>query len=84
MDDMAWEHIYYEDVHGYVDENGVSNIEEFFKIKLEGWRDVDSNLWQLRSWKIEFYQRDTRVSESGSILKWIPVHVFLYNYGLKL
>ena len=42
MDDMAWEHIYYEDVQGYVDENGVSNIEEFFKNKLERWRDVGS------------------------------------------
>ena len=41
---MAWEHIYYEDVQGYVDENGVSNIEEFFKIKLEGWRDVEVNI----------------------------------------
>ena len=44
MDDMAWEHIYYEDVQGYVDENGVSNIEEFFKNKLEGWRDVEVNI----------------------------------------
>ena len=41
---MAWEHIYYEDVQGYVDENGVSNIEEFFKNKLEGWRDVEVNI----------------------------------------
>ena len=41
---MAWEHIYYEDVQGYVDENSVSNIEEFFKIKLEGWRDVEVNI----------------------------------------
>ena len=44
MDDMAWEHIYYEDVQGYVDENGVSNIEEFFKNKLERWRDVEVNI----------------------------------------
>ena len=44
MDDMAWEHIYYEDVQGHVDENGVSNIEEFFKNKLECWRDVEVNI----------------------------------------
>lgn len=44
MDDMAWEHIYKEEVQGYVDENGVSNIEEFFKNKLEGWRDVEVNI----------------------------------------
>ena len=48
MDDIAWEstyeHIHYEDVQGYVDENGVSNIEEFFKKKLECWRDVEVNI----------------------------------------
>ena len=44
MDDMAWQNIYYEDVQRYVDENGVSNIEEFFKNKLEGWRDVEVNI----------------------------------------
>ena len=44
MDDVAWEHIYYEDVQGYADENGISNIEEFFKNKLEGWRDVEVNI----------------------------------------
>lgn len=40
----TFEHIYYEDVQGYVDENGVSNIDEFFKNKLEGWRDVEVNI----------------------------------------
>ena len=44
MDDMAWEQFYYEDVKRYVDENGISNIEEFFKNKLEGWRDVEVNM----------------------------------------
>ena len=44
MDDMAWEQFYYEDVKRYVDENGISNIEEFFKNKLEGWRDVEVNI----------------------------------------
>ena len=44
MDDMAWEYVCDEDVQGYVDENGVSNIEEFFKNKLEGWRDVEVNI----------------------------------------
>ena len=44
MDDMAWQNIYYEDVQRYVDENGVSNIEEFFKYKVEGWRDVEVNI----------------------------------------
>ena len=44
MDDKAWQNIYYEDVQRYVDENGVSNIEEFFKNKLEGWRDVEVNI----------------------------------------
>ena len=68
MDDMAWEHIYYDEIQGFLDENGVSNIEQFFKNKLERWRDrggEHSNLWQLRSWKIEIYQRDTRVSKNG-------------------
>ena len=44
MDDMAWEHIYHEEVQGFVDENGVSNTEEFFKNKLERWRDVEVNI----------------------------------------
>lgn len=41
---MAWERIYYKDVQGYVDENGVANIEEFIKNKLECWRDVEVNI----------------------------------------
>ena len=44
MDDMAWEHIYYDEIQGFLDENGVSNIEQFFKNKLEGWRDVEVNI----------------------------------------
>ena len=44
MDDRAWEQFYYEDVKRCVDENGISNIEEFFKNKLEGWRDVEVNI----------------------------------------
>ena len=44
MDDMALAHISYEEVQGFVDENGISNIEEFFKNQLESWRGVQVNI----------------------------------------
>ena len=44
MDDMAWEFIFADEVQDYVDENGVSNIEEFIKNKLERWRDIEVNI----------------------------------------
>ena len=44
MDTMDWEFIFTEDVKGFVDENGVSGIEEFMKQKLERWKDVEVNI----------------------------------------
>ena len=41
---MDWEQSNLEEVQGFVDKNGVSNIEELFKNKLEGWRDVEVNI----------------------------------------
>lgn len=41
---MAWEQSSLEEVQAFVDKNGLSNIEEFFKKKLEGWRDVKVNI----------------------------------------
>ncbi|KXJ25281.1 interferon-inducible GTPase 5 [Exaiptasia diaphana] len=41
---MEWELIYAEEVQEYVSENGLSNIEQFFKEKLEGWQDVEVNI----------------------------------------
>ena len=33
-----------EEVKEYVDQNGVSNIDEFFKKKLERWQDIEVNI----------------------------------------
>ena len=33
-----------EDVQGYIKEHGVSGMEEFFKRKLERWKDVEINI----------------------------------------
>lgn len=45
MDNMATENSSdYNDVLDYVKENGVSNIEEFIKDKLESWRRVEVNI----------------------------------------
>ena len=45
MDNMATENSSdYDDVLDYVKENGVSNIEEFIKDKLESWRRVEVNI----------------------------------------
>ena len=41
---MEWELLYAEEVEEYVNEHGISNIEEFFKEKLEGWQDVEVNM----------------------------------------
>ena len=42
MDD--WEMIQMEELQEEVDENGVSNVEEFFKRRLERWREVEVNI----------------------------------------
>jgi len=42
MDD--WEMIQMEELQEEVDENGVSNVEEFFKKRLERWREVEVNI----------------------------------------
>ena len=45
MDD--WEHVKAEDakeVKKYIEQNGVSNIHELFKEKLDGWREVEVNI----------------------------------------
>ena len=42
MDD--WEMIQMEKLQEEVDENGVSNVEEFFKKRLERWREVEVNI----------------------------------------
>jgi len=42
MDD--WEFIKMEELQEEVDENGVSNVEEFFKKRLERWREVEVNI----------------------------------------
>ena len=44
VDDMDWEQSNLEEAQGFVDKNGLSNIEEFFEKKLEGWRDVEVNI----------------------------------------
>ncbi|XP_046843968.1 interferon-inducible GTPase 5-like [Xenia sp. Carnegie-2017] len=44
MDDNSWEHVFMEDVKGYVEEHGVSGIEDFFKTKLGRWKDVEVNI----------------------------------------
>jgi putative ribosome biogenesis GTPase RsgA len=36
--------IYTEDVPEYIEEHGVSGIEEFFKSKLQQWKDVEINI----------------------------------------
>ncbi|KXJ25236.1 interferon-inducible GTPase 5 isoform X1 [Exaiptasia diaphana] len=42
--DGEWEFLYADEVEEYVSENGISNIDEFFKEKLEGWQDVEVNI----------------------------------------
>ena len=44
MDAQAWEMVDLNEVKDYVEENGVSGIEEFVKKKLEGWKDVEINI----------------------------------------
>ena len=48
MDALDWEifDLNYDlnEVKDYVEENGVSGIEEFVKKKLEGWKDVEINI----------------------------------------
>ncbi|KAJ7360133.1 Interferon-inducible GTPase 5-like [Desmophyllum pertusum] len=45
MDSMCdWELITPEEVKEYVDQNGVSNIDEYFKKKLERWQDIEVNI----------------------------------------
>ena len=44
MDAQAWEIVDLNEVKDYVEENGVSGIEEFVKKKLEGWKDLEINI----------------------------------------
>ena len=44
MDALDWEMVDLNEVKDYVEENGVSGIEEFVKKKLEGWKDVEINI----------------------------------------
>ena len=44
MDDEECELVSMEDVKGYVEEHGVSGIEDFFKTKLGRWKDVEVNI----------------------------------------
>ena len=48
MDALDWEifDLNYDlnEVKDYVEENGVSGIEEFVKKKLEGWKDLEINI----------------------------------------
>ena len=39
-----WEGIQMEELKEEVGENGVSNVKEFFKKRLERWREVDVNI----------------------------------------
>ena len=44
MDGDSWEYIFMEDVQGHIEEHGVSGMEEFFKRKLDRWKDVEINI----------------------------------------
>ena len=44
MDALDFEIVDLNEVKDYVEENGVSGIEEFVKQKLEGWKDVEINI----------------------------------------
>lgn len=44
MDPFDWEFIYADEIKRHVDENGVSDIEEFIKNKLESWQEVEVNI----------------------------------------
>ena len=44
MDALDWEMVDLNEVKDYVEENGVSGIEEFVKKKLEGWKDLEINI----------------------------------------
>ena len=44
MDPFDWELIYADEIKEHVDQNGVSDIEEFIKNKLESWQEVEVNI----------------------------------------
>ena len=44
MDPFDWEFIYADEIKRHVDENGVSDIEEFIKNKLESWQEAEVNI----------------------------------------
>ena len=44
MDPFDWEFIYADEIKRHVDENGVSDIEEFIQNKLESWQEVEVNI----------------------------------------
>ena len=42
--DTDWEALTQEEIKRYVEEHGTSRIKEFFKTKLERWREVEVNI----------------------------------------
>ena len=42
--DTDWEASIQEEIKRYVEEHGTSRIKEFFKTKLERWREVEVNI----------------------------------------
>ena len=39
-----WELVTQEEIKGYVEEHGLSQIKEFFKAKLERWEEIEVNI----------------------------------------
>ena len=39
-----WELLTQEEIKGYVEEHGLSQINEFFKAKLERWQEIEVNI----------------------------------------
>lgn len=42
--DTDWEVLTQEEIKGYVEEHGLARIKEYFKTKLERWREVEVNI----------------------------------------
>ena len=36
-----WQDIFKEELHEFIKENGLTRVDEFFKARLVGWRDVE-------------------------------------------
>lgn len=57
---------YNEDIPKYIEEHGLSGIEEVFKAKLEDWKDVEVQIGVTGNsgvGKVKLYQRNTRVGK---------------------